>query len=113
MALENGVVEYINQLLPEESAAAPTLLMKFPPEANVMEPPVVIIPFNVIVPLELAVRFPPIVDVVKFVARELVKATLLAPVLLRDTAPVKLLPALFKVMVLAPALIVACPAPEA
>ena len=92
------------------SALAPTLLMKFPFDARVMEPPAEITPFTVMLLLDTAVRLLPTVEAAIVNAVLLVNCTALAPELLSDTAPVKLFPALVRVMVFAPALMVAWPA---
>src|SRR4029079_669278 len=68
----------------------------------------VIAPVCVIAPLALTVSVPlPTADRPRLTAFASVKATLFAPLLLSDTAPVKSLPALFSVIALAPALNVA------
>ena len=74
----------------------------------------VITPVCVIAPVEVTVSVPvPTLEAPRVVGPAFVSATLLAPLLLSDTAPVKSLAALLSVMALAPAVNVAAPAPAA
>ena len=70
-------------------------------------------PLVVIEPPALTVRFEPAVMVPKSIALTSVIWMAFVPVLLADTVPVKLLAASVRLMVLAPALKVAVPAPPA